>query len=416
VRVFRKVFVDIGDEQSIENDLSTFSSHLMNLKTIIGEADRDSLVLIDEVGSGTDPAEGSAIAASVLTSLTERGTLTIATTHHGALKVFAHETPGIENGAMEFDRTTLTPTYRFRSGVPGSSYALEMASRLGFSDSMLNRSREFLGTEQTKLNDLIGELETSIMRYRKDLESVAEMKTQLTGMIRQYESRNAGQAKELKEMKRRAIEEARQILDSANSAIERCIREIRESRADKGAIKHARGEVERLKGEIQNLRAETVKPGTAVSEPLVAGSIVTLAGGVEEGEVISIASDRNTAVVAFGSIRMNVPIPDLVPVQGRPGNIYRSGAPHMERRESLRQDLDVRGMTGEEALPLVDKFLDDAILVGLHRVDIIHGKGTGALKKKVAQFLSTHPRVKSFRLGEWNEGGAGATIVELTDS
>ncbi|MBI4534688.1 MAG: endonuclease MutS2, partial [Ignavibacteriae bacterium] len=168
VRVFRKLFVDIGDEQSIENDLSTFSSHLSNLKIIALGADEDSLVLIDEIGTGTDPAEGGAIAAALLDSLTRRKAFTIATTHHSALKVFASETEGVENGAMEFDQETLTPTYRYKSGVPGSSYALEMAARLGFSEELLQKSRERLGFQHVKLDKLIAELESSAQRYKRD--------------------------------------------------------------------------------------------------------------------------------------------------------------------------------------------------------------------------------------------------------
>ena len=414
VRVFKKMFVDIGDEQSIENDLSTFSSHLSNLKTIAEEADRDSLVLIDEIGSGTDPSEGGAIAASMLGLLTNKGAYAVATTHHGTLKAFAHDTPGVENGAMEFDQTTLTPTYRFKIGIPGSSYALEMAGRIGFPESFLNDARSRLGHQQTRLDALLAELEGSSQRYRRDLELLSSEKARADELVKQYEAKIASQAKDLREMKRLAIEEAKEIVDRANALIERSVREIREKSAGKEVVKEIKDEVARFKQEIQE-KTDEVAPQEIASGlvQLAVGDFVKLKGGIEPGEIKSIAADNKTALVVFGSVKMKVSIADLLPTKGR-SQTPRS-VPMLEKPPVVLKDLDLRGMTGEEAIPLVDKFLDDAILTGLHRVDIIHGKGTGALRKKVTEFLSHHPRVKSFRLGEWNEGGTGATVVELVE-
>ena len=259
VRIFKKMFVDIGDEQSIENDLSTFSSHLAHLKEIEEQADSESLVLIDEIGSGTDPAEGGAIAASLLEALTSRKAYSIATTHQGSLKVFAYETDGVENGAMEFDQSTLTPTYRFRSRVPGSSYALEMAARLGISDWMMKRSREFLGHQQTKLENLIIALESSVQQSRKELDSLLEEKSKLDELVRQYEAKVASQAKELKEVKRDAILEAKRIVERANAVIERSVREIKEKSADRSTVKAAHEEISKFKKEILS-KEEEVAP------------------------------------------------------------------------------------------------------------------------------------------------------------
>ncbi|MCZ6777231.1 MAG: endonuclease MutS2 [Ignavibacteria bacterium] len=414
VRIFKKMFVDIGDEQSIENDLSTFSSHLAHLKEIEEQADSESLVLIDEIGSGTDPGEGGAIAASLLEALTSRKAYSIATTHQGSLKVFAYETDGVENGAMEFDQSTLTPTYRFRSGVPGSSYALEMAARLGISDWMMKRSREFLGHQQTKLENLIIALESSVQQSRKELDSLLEEKSKLDELVRQYEAKVASQAKELKEVKRDAILEAKRIVERANAVIEQSVREIKEKSADRSTVKAAHEEISKFKQEILS-KEEEVAPELS-SEKLDVGKAVRFSNGGEVGEIESISADEETAVVVFGSVRMKVAASDLVVSRRRETtSSHRSEMTSLEKPESALQDLDLRGMTGEEALPLVDKFLDNAMLAGIHRVDIIHGKGTGALRKKVADFLSHHPRVKSFRLGEWNEGGTGATVVELSD-
>lgn len=415
VRVFKKLFVEIGDEQSIENDLSTFSSHLAHLKLITEEADSDTLVLIDEIGSGTDPLEGSAIASAVLQVLTERGAYTIVTTHHSALKTFAHMQPGIENGAMEFDQTTLMPTYRFRAGIPGSSYALEMAQRLGFPEDILMRSRQFLGEDGTAFQRLIAELEDTAQRYRTELEAVQVEKKRLSDLIAQYEARLRAQASELRELKRRAVEEAAGIVRGANALIERSIREIRETAADKTTVRQVRANIQMLRQELSEQAAqaasETVEDRGG---EIRVGSIVALKGKADPGEVIDISSDRKYAVVLFGSVKVKVALKDLV----RSTTSVRRAptvAGGIQAPASVQRDLDLRGMTGEEALPMVDKFIDSAILAGLHRVDIIHGKGTGALRQKIAEFLARDPRVKSYRLGEWNEGGAGATVVELKE-
>ncbi len=417
LRLFRSCFVDIGDEQSIENDLSTFSSHLASLKTIAEEADGDSLVLIDEIGAGTDPSEGGAIAAALLEELTRRRAVTIATTHQGALKVFAHDTEGVANGAMEFDLASLTPTYRFRAGVPGSSYALEMAERLGFSPALMERSRLRLGAQNTRLDSLIIELESAAQKARQELESAREEKIRLETLTREYTEKLGRIAGESREMKRKAIEEAARIVEGANAAIEKSIREIREAKADRESVREARGEVSRVRQEIEAGRAEVARDEPqAQGGGIGRGSPVTVAGGSGVGEVEALSADGRQATVVFGAVRMRVPVTDLTPARKRAAAAQTPVDRGMEKPEAVRQDLDIRGMTGEEALPLLDKFIDDAILSGLHRVDVIHGKGTGALRKKVADFLSSHPRVKGFRLGEWNEGGTGATVIELTEN
>ncbi len=416
-RPFKKLLVDIGDDQSIENDLSTFSSHLRNLKEIAELSDEATLVLIDEIGSGTDPSEGGAIAAALLEQLTRQKAFTIATTHHGALKAFAYETEGIENGAMEFDQSTLTPTYTFRAGVPGSSYALEMATRLGFAGQILDRSRGFLGQQQTRLASLITELEASAQKYNKDLQDVQAEKSKLDLLVGQYEAKVKAQAKELREIKSKALVEARQILQRANSVIERSVLEIKKTAAEKSVVKQARTEIESLRQEIGLDEKESAQTDLAVDDnPIIIGSSVTLKNGVETGEVVGLSADGKSAVVVFGNVKMKTSISDLS-ATGRRSEPARIHVPNIEdKARSIPRELDLRGMTGEEALPLVDKFIDDAMLVGLYRVDIIHGKGTGALRKRVTDFLTNHPRVKSFHLAEWNEGGTGATVVELQDN
>ena len=417
LRVFRSCYLDIGDEQSIENDLSTFSSHLVNLKEIAERADEGSLVLIDEIGAGTDPAEGGALAAALLEELTRRGAVTIATTHQGALKVFAHETAGVANGAMEFDQENLTPTYRFRPGVPGSSYALEMASRLGFAAGLLERARTLLGFQHTRLDTLIGELEGAAQAARKELESVQAEKSRLHGLVKEYDDRVGKLQSEIRELKRKAIDEAGAIVDRANALVEKSIREIREKNAEKESVREVRHHIASVRQDLASQKEDVAPaPPPASHEPVAVGLSVTVGTGTDVGEVADISADGRSALVLFGGVKMRVPVADLRTARKRPSVVAASGhLAFVEKPTEVRQDLDLRGMTGEESLPLIDKLIDDAVLAGLHRIDVIHGKGTGALRKKVNDYLSSHPRVKSFRMGEWNEGGAGVTVVELGD-
>lgn len=418
LRIFQKVFVDIGDDQSIESDLSTFSSHLQNLKTIAERADAQSLVLIDEIGSGTDPAEGGAIAAAVLEYLTRRGAFTIATTHQGALKVFAHETEGVENGAMEFDLETLQPTYRFTTGIPGSSYALEMAGRLGFDEGLMGRAHDFLGHRQTRLETLLTELESSAQQSRRRLEELTKEKLRLDGLVHEYDEKVSSLKAEVRTVKRTALEEARAIVERANAAIERSVREIREKNADRDTVRRVREDVDELKERIASMHGEVSEvPPPEPETALLVGSRVTIRQGTDVGEIASLSADGKTAVVVLGSVKVRVPLSDLRSAGGRAvSSTVVARESTQELPLQVHREIDLRGMTGDEALPLLDKFIDTATLAGLHRIDIIHGKGTGALRKRVSEFLAQDPRVQSFRLGEWNEGSTGATVVELKDT
>jgi DNA mismatch repair protein MutS2 len=405
--IFRAVYVDIGDDQSIENDLSTFSSHLVRLKEFVEQADEHSLVLIDEIGSGTDPAEGAALGAAILRFLTERGALTIATTHHGTLKAFAHETPGMANGSLEFDQETLRPTYRFRLGIPGSSYALELAHRLGLSRTILDEARTMLGAEKTSLESLIAELERQAQAHRQEIQDAARERARLQALVDAYEQKMAGVKKEVTEIRKKALEEAQELLKTAQGTIERTVKEIRESAAQQERIQSVRKEIQGLQKELE--RAQTHPALASPQSDITVGDRVRLEGATEVGEVVQIRNGE--AIVLWRNGKLRVPLNKLIKESS---TREQSSEPIFSNyTPELRTEVDVRGMLGDEAIEVVQRALDDALVAGLHRIDIIHGKGTGALRKRVAEFLKEYPHVHAYRLGEWNEGGSGVTVVEL---
>ena len=405
--VFGNIFVDIGDEQSIENDLSTYSSHLIRMRDILAGADSTSLVLIDEIGAGTDPAEGGALAASILTELTRRGAITIATTHHGMLKAFAHETPGVSNASMEFDQNTLKPTYVFKFGIPGSSYALELAKRLDLPSSVVAMAREFVGDEKVKLENLLAEIERQSQEYREQLKSVSQERDRLTGLVQSYEEKTKSLRAEMQVMKKQAVDEAKEIVRGAQSLIERTVKDIRESSAEKKTVQSARENVQQMKKKIEEL-VEPDEP--AAAQDLQIGDIVRANDTSQEGEIVELKPPF--ATVLIGSTRLKSRLDRLHRVKGKQMASPVSLATPVYAPNGSNE-IDLRGMLGDEAIAHVERFLDDALVAGLHRVDIIHGKGTGALRKRIGEFLKTCPHIKSFRLGEWNEGGSGVTVVEL---
>ena len=405
------IFVDMGDEQSIENDLSSFSSHLRNLKLICDEVNPTSLVLIDEIASGTDPQEGAALASAILERLTASGCLTIVTTHHGMLKTFAFENPAILNGGMEFDQKALTPTYRFRSGIPGSSYALEMAERMELPKELIERSRELKGRETTKLEDLLLDLETQSQELRAAIERNQAETAVSKRLKEEYEFKLKSVQKELRDVKSQALLEGKRIIEEANTLVERTILQIRESGASKDAVRLARKElVERHADYAENERSLAEPASGAASRPIALGDRVRIKSTDSRGEVLA-RVDEKTLLVVMGNVKVKVAVQDLELTSEKEEKILRHN--QMPEVTNVQRELDLRGLFGEEAITQVEKFLDSAMLSGLSRVDIIHGKGTGALRKRVTEYLKRNSQVKSYRLGEWNEGGGGVTVVEL---
>ncbi len=427
--VFKRLHVDIGDEQSIEEDLSTFSSHVSNLKYMLEHSDQDTLVLIDEAGTGTDPAEGGALAQAVLERLTERGARTIATTHHGTLKVFAHETEGVENGSMEFDQTTLSPTYRFQPGIPGSSYAFEVASRIGLDGEILDRARALIGSQKASLESLISTFESRTQELDARLEEATRELTRARHERRQFEERARKLAREREAIRRQALEEAERIVAEANARVERVIREIKEAQAEQQATRAARERLETFRREVGE-RLEQMEPdagvpapGSAtdesapatpeVSGPVRVGDQVVLDDGTAAAEVLEIDGDQ--AVISFDSMRLRASVDRLRKVGGRRrqevrlGSIQQSGLPAL----GARTRIDLRGRRVDEAIDEVAKFIDEGVMSNVAELEIVHGKGTGALREAIQAYLAGHEDVVGVEEAPWDQGGPGVTLVRL---
>jgi DNA mismatch repair protein MutS2 len=409
--VFASVFADIGDRQSIEEDLSTFSSHIRNLGVILENAEADSLVLLDEIGSATDPAEGGALAMGILKTLTERRTTTVATTHIGLLKVFAHDEPGVENGSMAFDQDTLKPSYRFQPGIPGSSYAFEIAERYGFQEAVLRRARSYMGEDRGRLDRLVFDLEDKLEKAEALHREAVIRESRYNGLVQLYESKLERMQAEAEERKKSILGEAEELLREASAMKERVLKELRESRGDRDIARVLHKDIETKRKQAADLRSEPVR-GSAkgtVSE----GGWVTWRGHHGAGRVVT-APDRNGRVlVEWNDVRVRITVGELDSVAEPRRDTAPAGLIRLEVDRPSSDEIDLRGRTVDEAIALLDRHLPDAVSAGFAGARIIHGKGTGVLRREVRKYLETHPLVRSQRLGGWTEGDTGVTIVEF---
>lgn len=417
--LFDRIFVEIGDEQSIENDLSTFSSHLKNLKAILDDATNESLALIDEICSGTDPEEGAAIATAVLESLLARKALAMVTTHQGALKAYAYQRKGVVNGSMQFDAKELRPTYQFQIGVPGSSFALEMARRMGFAPHVLENAKKFLGSAKNALEDLVAKLNSELQRARQERLALRQERDELERLVKQHQQKLRDLENEKRDLRRQALQDSKRLLAQSSELIEKAIKEIKESAGDAEKIKAARKEVEKMRRELASEEAKIGAEKAKDHEPfeIAVGDKVKLLDTHSVGEVLEVSGED--AIVSFGNFRMKTSLRNLEKLSNREARELerkpsaQAGASSRLEIKDVSTRLDLRGLMGDEAILRVEKFIDESVANGLKRIDIIHGKGTGALRKRIAEYLKTDKRVKSFRLGNWNEGGAGVTVVEV---
>jgi DNA mismatch repair protein MutS2 len=409
--VLSGVFADIGDKQSIENDLSTFSSHAANLGVICEQADENALVLLDEIGSSTDPDQGSALAMSMLGQLTERKTRTIATTHHGALKAFAHDTEGIENGSMAFDADTLEPTFHLRLRVPGSSYAFEIARRFGMPGDIVDRAAEIAGSDVGRVESLIQDLDETYRTYADQLETVETEREEIAAERDAYQKRLANVEERERNLQNNANAEARRILDGANKLIEHTVQDIKQSEADSGSIRSAHLAIADAKAKLDAAKVEAPEP----ERPDVSSGDKVYIGRLgQEGTVINDPGNSDRLLVEVGALRVEVSPREIeVRQKAEPPDANQAKKVTVNRDSAVSLEVDLRGLMFDEASEVVDRYLDDLSMAGMERATIIHGKGTGALRKKIGEFLRSHPLVRKQRLGGAGEGGDGVTVIEL---
>jgi DNA mismatch repair protein MutS2 len=420
-------FADIGDEQSIEASLSTFSAHVKNLSEIVRSASSASLVLVDELGSGTDPVEGAALGWAVLEELTRRRTMTVATTHLGALKELATEVAGVVNASLQFDGEALAPTYRLIKGIPGRSYGISIARRLALPESVVARAEERLPKQERDVAALIEQLEQRSEALTTREQETAAVLDDARERMADLARRERNVRERERRVERESRLEARRYLLDARQEIERTLRELKktESEALEEAGREARqraeqlaarqaSELERLDREDANIaRRDAVRatPPRGATREITTGSWVDV--GTLGGKAARVIELRDAnAVVAVGAIKMTVPLTALTPTESPPADVAVAWTADLPDA-AAPTEIDVRGMRVDEAEGVVMQALDAAVRADLRSLRIIHGKGTGALRERVAEMLTKDTRVKQFRLGAWNEGGAGVTVAEL---
>ncbi len=417
--VYSGLFVDMGDDQSIENDLSTFSSRLEWMKQTQQHADKNSLVLIDEAAAGTDPEEGGALFQAFIEQLMDRAAKTIVTTHHGSLKIFAHDHPHAVNGSMEFDQSTLSPTYRFKKGVPGSSYAFEIAERMDLDDTLLASARQLLGEAKSSMETLISELETKTQEADRLKREYDQLQAKTRTERHRYEEKRSGIEKDKEAIREKALKEAKEIMDTANRRIEQAVEKIVEQgKKDTETIKEARQAVEQHKQEVDEeleelgAQSEDRKQSDRDGAPPEVGDIVRLKDAKTTGELEEISNGK--AVVLAGGLRLKTKYKNLVKVKDFKDIVQREQQVKFNySRPMVKPSIEIRGLRGEEAMKEVIQYLDNAIASGRSEVDIIHGKGEGILKKMVHEYLDGRKEVKSYEMAPLARGGAGCTIVKL---
>ncbi len=455
--IFSHLFIDIGDEQSIEDDLSTYSSHLTNMKVMLKQCNDRSLILIDEFGGGTEPQIGGAIAEAVLKRLNEKGTFGVITTHYQNLKHFADNHEGVVNGAMLYDRHLMQALFQLQIGQPGSSFAVEIARKIGLPEDVIADASQIVGSEYIQSDKYLQDIVRDKRYWENKRQNIRQREKQLEDLITRYQTEMDALKKERKEILSQAREEAKYTLQEANTRIENTIRTIKEAQAEKEKTRLARKELndfrqsmdeqqkedfeekiakkmERLKERQNRKKEKKNKEGNNPEEQaarqarleaekqasIVTGSYVRIKGQTSVGQVMAVSG--KDAIVAFGNLKTKVRLDRLEPTQARPQAASDAKSTFIsaqtqdsmyEKKLNFKQDIDVRGMRGDEALQAVTYFIDDAILVGMSRVRILHGTGNGILRTLIRQYLQTVPGVKSFHDEHVQFGGAGITVVDL---
>lgn len=446
--VFSHLFIDIGDEQSIEDDLSTYSSHLTNMKMMLKGCDGRSLILIDEFGGGTEPQIGGAIAEALLKRFNERQTFGVITTHYQNLKHFAEDHEGVVNGAMLYDRHEMRALFQLQIGNPGSSFAVEIARKIGLPEEVIADASEIVGSEYIQSDKYLQDIVRDKRYWETKRQNIRKREKQMEDTIARYEAEIAELETNRKSILKKAKEEAEQLLQESNARIENTIRSIKEAQAEKERTRDARQELTDFRQQVEAIDTAATEEAIArkmeqlrqkqerkkerkaqkaaqaaeaqKAQPIVTGSYVRIKGQSSVGQVLEL-NGRN-AVVMFGLMKTNVKLdrleladaPKLDTAPAKATFISAATQDQMhEKRLNFKQDIDVRGMRGDEAVQAVTYFIDDAILVGVNRVRILHGTGTGILRTLIRQYLATVPGVKEFKDEHVQFGGAGITVVDL---
>lgn len=422
--VFDNVYADIGDEQSIEQSLSTFSSHMTNIVSFLSHVDEHSLVLFDELGAGTDPTEGAALATSILNHLHMRGIRTMATTHYSELKVFALSTPGVENACCEFDVETLRPTYRLLIGIPGKSNAFAIAGKLGLPDYIIEEAKTHLTEQDESFEDLLTDLETSRRTIEKEQEEIASYKRELERLKNETQQKQKKLEEQRERILREANEKAHTILMEAKDMADETMRNFHKFGKANISAAEMEKERERLRKKMESTRSgmklEPQKPKKQYkpSDFKLGESVKVLSMNLT-GTISSLPDARGNVTVQMGILRSQVSISDLEIIEEKPAYLQKTttktgkGKIKMSKSMSVSTEINLLGKTVDEAIAELDKYLDDAVLAHLNSVRIVHGKGTGALRAGIHKYLKRQKHVKTFRLGAFGEGDAGVTIAEL---
>ena len=422
--VFTEVYADIGDEQSIEQSLSTFSSHMTNIVSFLKKVDDQSLVLFDELGAGTDPTEGAALAMSILNHLHMRGIRTMATTHYSELKVYALSTPGVENASCEFDVETLRPTYHLLIGIPGKSNAFAIAGKLGLPDFIIEDAKTRLTEQDESFEDLLTDLETSRRTIEKEQETIASYKREIERLKQETEKKQEKLEEQRDRILREANEKAHAILAEAKETADETMRNFHKFGKANISASEMERERERIRKKMESTRSGMMKEKKKKkkeykpSDFKLGESVKVLSMNIN-GTVASLPDNKGNLTVEMGILRSQVNISDLEIIDETPAYLKKTtraggkGKIKMSKSLSVSTEINLLGKTVDEAIAELDKYLDDASLAHLSSVRIVHGKGTGALRKGIHQYLRRQKHVRSFRLGEFGEGDAGVTIAEL---
>ena len=421
--VYDNVFADIGDEQSIEQSLSTFSSHMTKIVGILNEVNSDSLVIFDELGAGTDPVEGAALAIAILEDVNMAGAKCIATTHYSELKNYALTKDRVENAAVEFDVNTLSPTYKLLIGVPGKSNAFEISRKLGLRDYIIDRAKEFINTDNIELEDVLQNVEKNRIKAEEERAEAEQLKKEIEYVKAEYDRKLEKLNVSREKMMEKARSEAFSITRQAKEEADNILKELRNmememaSKEKNKKIEALRKELADSMGNLQPSVKSMIVPKVSNKEikDLKSGDEVKVITLNQEGTVVSVDKKKKEAVVQMGIMKMTLPFKALQVAQKEKKSIVTKSTRQIisSKSGSVKSEVDLRGLNLEEAIVEVDKYLDDACVAGLETVTIIHGVGTGVLKKGLQDVLKKNKHVKSQRPGQYGEGGMGVTIVEI---